>query len=192
MSWCIEKEIQPRPALQVYDGHLYKCALGFRDEVASCLDAGELDVYVVSAGYGIVHPLDPIQRYEAEMKGRVATLWREAGLVDVVSELIRVSRARRVFGFFTGPSHWKGQHAKYRCFFTEGLMAAIAGGAPVSTGACFYRAEGMGVPAIYGALGRTLLKGLRADFSSDFFAGYVDGQRDGNVLIRSEIICGSR
>ena len=74
----------------------------------------------------------------------------------------------------------------YRYFFTEGLKAAIGAGAIVSDGRCFHRAEGMGVRAINGALGRTLLRGLRAGFSARFLAEYKDGQRDGNVVIRTD------
>ena len=55
------------------------------------------------------------------MKGKVATLWRNLGLVGVISELILNSHAQRVFGFFAGPSDWSGSHTKYRYFFTEGV-----------------------------------------------------------------------
>ena len=76
----------------------------------------------------------------------------------------------------------------YRYFFTEGLKAAIGAGAIVSDGSCFHRAEGMGVHAINGALGRTLLRGLRADFSERFLVQHKEGQRDGNVLIRTDTL----
>ena len=188
MSGCIEGASASGPALSVYDGGVFKSAPGFREEVNRHLNAGHVDLYVLSAGYGVVHALDPIQLYEAEMKRGVAALWREAHLVDVVSELIAVSRARRVFGFFAGPSRWNRTDAMYRYFFTEGLKAAIGAGAVVSDGRCFHREEGMGVRAINGALGRTLLRGLRADFSKRFLAEYKDGQRDGNVLIRTDTL----
>jgi len=61
-------------------------------------------------------------------------------------------------------------------------------GATVDTAACFYREEGRGTNAITGALGRALLKGIRADFSSDFLGEYAIGRLDGNVIIRSETI----
>ena len=122
------------------------------------------------------------------MKGRVATFWRDAGLTAVISELIRNSRSRRVFGFFAGPSHWSGAHAKYRYFFTEGVKAAVAMDATVDTAACFYREDGRGTNAITGALGRALLRGIRAKFSSGFLNEYAIGRPDGNVIIRSETI----
>ena len=191
MSACIDEAIQPCAALRQYDGGLYNSTLEFREDIARYLNADRLDLYIISAAYGLVHAVDPIQPYEAEMKGSVATLWREAGLVEVISELIRVSRAQRAFGFFAGPSHWSGAHAKYRYFFTEGVKAAVTSGATISTSACFYRAWGRGTRAINGALGRALLRGLGADFSSRFLAEHTNGWRDGNVLIRSESIHGS-
>lgn len=188
MSGCIESGSAYGPALSVYDLGVFNSEPGFREEVTNHLNTGHIDLYVLSAGYGVVHALDPIQLYEAEMKGRVATLWREAGLVNVVAELIAVSRARRVFGFFAGSSQWSSSSAMYRYFFTEGLRAAIGARAIVSDGRSFHRAEGMGVRAINGALGRTLLRGLRADFSRRFLAEHEDGQYDGKVLIRTDTL----
>ena len=58
----------------------------------------------------------------------------------------------------------------------------------VQTAACFYREAGLGTRAINGALGRTLLKGLHANFSSRFLAEHAIGRPDGNILIRCEFI----
>ena len=108
MSPCIEGNSRPCRALLQYDGGLYNAQASFRDDIARGLNAGRLDLYILSAGYGLVHALDPIRPYEAEMKGRVATMWRDAGLPEVIAELICASRARRAFGFFAGPAHWSG------------------------------------------------------------------------------------
>ena len=192
MSSCLEQDMRPCAALRQYDGGLYNSDPEFREVVERHLESGRLDLYILSAGYGLVHALDPIRPYEAEMKGRVATFWRDAGLTAVISELVRNSRSRQVFGFFAGPSHWSGAHAKYRYFFTEGVNEAVAMGATVDTVACFYREEGRGTNAITGALGRTLLRGIRAEFSSGFLDEYVTGRPDGNVVIRSDTIRNSR
>ena len=186
MSKCVEEDVRPCNALRQYDGGLYRSDFDFRENLTRHLKTGRIDLYIISAGYGIVHALDPILPYEAEMKGKVATLWRNLGLVGVISELIRMSHAQRVFGFFAGPSHWSGSHTKYRYFFTEGVKEASASGAMIKTATCFYRAAGQGANAITGALGRTLLHGLREDFSSRFLAGYTTGHAYGNVLIRSD------
>ena len=191
MSACLERHLPPCAALRQYDGGLYNSDPEFREVVKRHVEEGGLDLYIVSAGYGLVHALDPIQPYEAEMKGRVATFWRDAGLVDVISEVVCSSRARRVFGFFAGPSHWSGAHAKYRSFFTQGVNEAVAMGATIDTAACFYREDGMGTKAITGALGRALLSGVREDFSAGFLDEYSVGRRDGNVVIRSETIRGA-
>ena len=119
MNACLERNMLPCAALRQYDRGLYNSDPDFRDLVEKRLDSGRLDLYIISAGYGLVHALDPIQPYEAEMKGRVATFWRDAGLTAVISELVRSSRSRRVFGFFAGPSHWSGAHAKYRYFLRK-------------------------------------------------------------------------
>ena len=188
MSACLEQDTRPCAALRQYDGRLYNSDPRLREVVERHLESGRLDLYIISAGYGLVHALDPIRSYEAEMKGRVATFWRNAGLSAVVSELVRNSRSQRVFGFFAGPSHWSGAHAKYRYFFTEGVKAAVATETTVDTAACFYREDGRGTNAIMGALGRALLKGVRANFSSGFLDEYAIGLPDGNVVIRSETI----
>ena len=188
MSAYIEQDMRPCTALRQYDGGLYNSDPEFREIVERHLESGRLDLYIISAGYGLVHALDPIQPYEAEMKGRVAAYWRDAGLIGVISELVRFSRSRRVFGFFAGPSHWGDARAKYRYFFTEGVKEAIALGATVDTAACFYREDGRGTNAITGALGRALLRGIRAKFSSSFLDEFTIGRPDGNVVIRSETI----
>ena len=61
-------------------------------------------------------------------------------------------------------------------------------GATADTAACFYREDGRGTNAITGALGRALLRGIRAAFSPDFLDEYAIGRPDGNVIIRSETI----
>ena len=188
MSACLEQVIRPCAALRQYDGRLYNSDPRFREVVERHLESGRLDLYIISAGYGLVHALDPIRPYEAEMKGRIATFWRDAGLTAVISELVRNSRSRRVFGFFAGPSDWSGDHAKYRYFFTEGVYEAVAMGATLDTAACFYREDGQGPTAILGALGRALLGGIRAKFSSGFLDEYAIGRPDGKVVIRSEKI----
>ena len=186
MSACVDENVGPCTALRQYDGGFYNADASFRDDLARGLGTGRLDLYILSAGYGVVHALDPIRPYEAEMKGRVASLWRDTGLSGVIAELIHISRARRVFGFFAGPAHWSGAHAKYRYFFTEGVRAAAASGAALDTAACFYRDAGRGTSAITRALGRALLRGLDSDFSPGFLAEYAVGHVDGSVIIRSE------
>ena len=93
------------------------------------------------------------------MKGKVATMWRDIDLPAIVAELIRTSHARKIFGFFAGPAHWSGAHAKYRHFFTEGVRAAASSGSTFETAAWFYRDAGRGTGAITGALGRALCTG---------------------------------
>lgn len=186
MSECVEQDVRPCNALRQYDGGLYRSDSKFRENLTRYLKTGRIDLYIISAGYGIVHALDPIHPYEAEMKGKVATLWRNLGLVGVISELIRMSHVQRVFGFFAGPSDWSGSHTKYRYFFTEGVKEASASGSRINTATCFYRASGLGVNAITGALGRTLLHGLGEDFSSRFLAKYTTGHSYGNVLVRAD------
>ena len=115
-------------------------------------------------------------------------MWRNIGLPAIVAELIRTSHARKIFGFFAGPAHWSGAHAKYRHFFTEGVRAAASSGITLETAACFHRVAGRGTGAITGALGRALLHGLHEDFSSRFLTEYVSGRSDGGVIVRAEVL----
>ena len=188
MRACLDLNISQCPALDRYDGNLYKSESNFREAVLHQLKTEALELYIISAGYGIVHALDPIHPYEAEMKGSNGRLWRDVGLVSVISELICTSSACQVFGFFAGPSNWAGAHAKYRYFFTEGVKMAIANHTTLDKAVCFFRESGWGSNAINGALGRTLIHGLRAKFSSRFLSEYTVGRLDGNVVIRSEIV----
>ncbi len=191
MSACIEWDGQPDGALMRYDGGLYNAHTSFRDDLLRDIRIDRIDLYILSAGYGIIHALDPILPYEAEMKGKVAKMWRNIGLMEVIAELIRVSGARRVFGFFSGPAHWSGAHAKYRHFFTEGVKAAASSGAALDIAVCFYRHAGLGTGAITGALGRALSHGLHEDFSRCFMAEYAIGHADGSVIVRSETLAGA-
>ena len=188
MSSCIEKNSPPCRALLQYDGGLYNARASFRDDLVRGLSASRLDLYILSAVYGVVHALDPIHPYEAEMKGKVATMWGNIGLPAIIAELIHAAHARKVFGFFAGPAHWSGAHAKYRHFFTEGVKAAALSGIMLETAACFYRDAGQGTRAITGALGRALLHGLHEDFSPRFLTEYASGRTDGGVIIRAEVL----
>lgn len=59
MSGCVEGGSARGPALSVYDGGVFKSEPGFREEVTRHLNAGHVDLYVLSAGYGVIHALDP-------------------------------------------------------------------------------------------------------------------------------------
>ena len=183
MSYCVDKSIPQLPALQLYDGWFYRCAPDFRQRIRDAVLSDQVCLYVVSAGYGIVHALEAIHPYEAKMKGETAASWSDTGLVSVIEELINNLKPKRVFGFFAGSPHWSKGNASYRYFFTHGAMQAATSTPCIETAACFYRSQGQGVNAIMGALGRTLLCGIETGFSEPFVNSCRSGREDGNVTI---------
>jgi len=188
MSYRADQSIRNIPALQLYDGHLYRCDPSFRQRIRDAVLSDQICLYIVSAGYGLVHAFESIHMYEAEMSGKTSRSWRDTGLVSVIEELISTLKPKRVFGFFAGPPHWSGAHAKYRYFFTQGARAAAVSTPSGETAACFYRSEGRGVGAIMGALGRTLLRGIETGFSEHFVDCYRSGRKDGNVTIAVDLL----
>jgi hypothetical protein len=75
--------------------------------------------------YGIVDAYEPLHKYEAKMQGKVATLWRNYKLDKIISDLLLNLKPSNVLGFFTGSEYWSNAGAKYRYFFTTGLVQAL-------------------------------------------------------------------
>jgi len=186
MEHCIEGDSRPTPAVHLYSGSFY-----------SAFDAGlverliyseKLRLFIISAGYGVLDAFEPARNYDAEMKGRVARYWRDAGLADVIDDICLALTPKQVYGFFAGEPVWSGSGAKYRYFFTEGIKKALRSGFKPARAGCFYRESGRGVSAILGALGRTfsscLSKGLDCDEIVE--AAKTGGLKEGGIVIGYE------
>lgn len=110
-------------AVLSYAAHFYRAAPLLRQAARE-----GPPVTIIRAGYGLVGLADPIRPYDRVMAGEVAELWRTLGLPEAIGELIRVSGADRVFGFFAGSGEWTGPGSKYRWFFEEGIRRALRTG----------------------------------------------------------------
>lgn len=153
-------------ALFLYTGAFYR-ELNLR-AIVSAIQAGTLRLFILSAGYGVVDAFEPLQEYDAEMKGQVAKHWREQGLDEIISQLLLTIKPRHVFGFFAGSESWSDPGAKYRHFFIEGLNKAQESGSNVGLSGCFFRSAGRGTSAILGSMGRTFRDLVNSNFDETF------------------------
>jgi len=89
--FCLESPLQP--AMVWYTGIMYE-TLGFRDALDAAFQRG-LHCLIVSAGYGLLRPDDPIHKYNLKMS-ETLTIWRDR-LPQVLADYIRSNGVRRVF-----------------------------------------------------------------------------------------------
>ena len=87
--------------------------------------------------------LEPLHKYEAKLQGRVASLWRNCYLEDVVCDLLLTTRPSSIFGFFAGETYWSNAGAKYRYFFTSGMRRAQQRGLKTQLSGYFHRYSDM-------------------------------------------------
>lgn len=184
MEYCIKKDSGRTSALHLYKGALYSAIRSYLPTIVNDIKSGEYKLYIISAGYGVVNALEPINNYDETLEKTVAKQWRENNLEDVIAEIIVNEKALSVFGFFAGSPFWSGSGSKYRYFFTEGLKQSISQGSELDIGGCFYRNEGRGVTAILGSLGRTFVDLINNQFDNSFINNIEENFRvDGNVEI---------
>jgi len=184
MQYCIEHTSPKTSAIDLYTGSPYNVFLPDKKEIVELIQSARLRLIIISAGYGIVDALEPINDYDAMMKGKVATNWRNANLTNVIADLLLQEQPTRIYGFFAGGSNWQTSSSSYRYFFTEGVKNALRKGLNTELNGCFYRIEGRGVKAILGSLGRTFKELLKSDFSDSYVNKvYENGRYDGNVKI---------
>lgn len=150
-------------ALYLYKGAFYR-QLSLRD-LTTEIQTGRLRLFILSAGYGIVDTFEPLQKYDAEMKGEVARHWKAFGLEEIITELLLTLKPKSVFGFFAGNEDWSSPGAKYRSFFVEGLNGALSEGLDIGPSGCFFRSAGLGTTAILSALGRVFMDLVRSRYS---------------------------
>ena len=150
-------------ALFLYKGAFYQ-QLNKRGIIGE-IQNNRLRLFILSAVYGIVDAFEPLQYYDAELKGKVAKHWKEYELEEIICELLLTLEPKYVFGFFAGSEAWSDPGAKYRYFFVEGLYKAIGKDLNAELSGCFFRQSGLGTTQILGSLGRTFMDLLRGDFS---------------------------
>ena len=82
-----KKSASPGPAIQVYTGVLY-AALGWDLLTQSQQKLGEKSIAIISAKYGVLRPLDPIEPYKEKINSRKMAPLVEKSLGGIESELI--------------------------------------------------------------------------------------------------------
>ena len=159
---------QPTSSLYLYTGHFYSPLNPNLNNLTNAILAGNFKLIIISASDGLIDGLEPIYKYNAEMKSNIASQWRNFGLVNIISDLLITINPAKVFGYFAGGANWSNAGAKYRYFFTEGLRMAISNGLSPQIGGCFFRDSGMGLVGILRSLGQTFLDHFSHNFSQQF------------------------
>lgn len=176
MSQFVNQGSLQTAAIYLYKGYLYHTLQPYINAVLQKVFSGELRIIIISAGYGVIDAFEPIHNYDATLQGEAAYKWKENRLVDVIGDLLLANKPSMVFGFFAGKRDWTGPGAKYRYFFSEGLRKALESGLTIECGGCFFRVEGLGVPAILGSLGKTFLDFMQSGFDTRFI---LDTEKQG-------------
>jgi cytoplasmic iron level regulating protein YaaA (DUF328/UPF0246 family) len=82
-----KKSVLPGPAIQVYTGVLY-AALAWDQLAAAQREKGAESIAIISAKYGVVRPLDPIEPYKEKINNKKMAPLVEKSLAGIESELI--------------------------------------------------------------------------------------------------------
>ena len=82
-----KKSVSPGPAIQVYTGVLYG-ALGWDRLTKAQQKLGAESIAIISAKYGVVHPLDPIEPYKEKINNKKLAPLVEKSLAGRETELI--------------------------------------------------------------------------------------------------------
>ena len=119
------------PAVSLYNGALYNQCQGSMEAVASGRHPG-IDLLIVSAYYGLVHPAEPIADYDLRMGDKVGgvkvyCLWRQLGLGAVLEDYVRRRNITNVWSLLSKShpysqyqqaldSFWKNVKGKVNCW----------------------------------------------------------------------------
>jgi cytoplasmic iron level regulating protein YaaA (DUF328/UPF0246 family) len=98
-----KKSPTPGPAIQVYTGVLYT-ALGWSTLTKAQQKAGQASIAIISAKYGVVRPMDPIQAYKEKINNKKLAAQVAGALDGVESELIIDCRSSTYQTVWQSPS----------------------------------------------------------------------------------------
>lgn len=130
-----------QPALRLYTGQPYKTP-GLRDSLVSLVKSG-LHCVIVSGGYGLVRPEEPIHYYEAQIQ-RTAPVWRRR-IPLLLAEYVERQRIQRSFGAFSRqygnvvPTHLTGNDWRAVPVFRRGDEGSAYHEAPRRVGSAVMR-----------------------------------------------------
>jgi len=110
---CIDTSSPLTPALKLYSPGICYSVDGFCEAVTEALAVGRSEVLILSGGYGLVHPAERIQYYEASIQ-RTKCVWRHV-LPGLLLDYIKMQKIARAFIACSseywsaiGPEHWRG------------------------------------------------------------------------------------
>jgi len=166
MQYCIDHGSDETSALTLYTGYFYKPLN--KNEVYDAIFEGKLTLIIISAGYGIINALEPINNYDEILNGKVARIWRDNGLANVIAEYLLHQKPNKIYGFFAGEEYWPYSSSAYRYFYTEGVRKSMENGLKVDLAGCFYRESGSGTSNILKALGSVFNNFLSLNFDQDY------------------------
>ena len=69
---CIKSDSNLINALSRYNGHLYNVAPSFKQKLFNAIKENKLDLFIISAGFGIVHAFERIPDYDLRMDNKIA------------------------------------------------------------------------------------------------------------------------
>lgn len=183
---CLVPDSTPTSALHLYRGLIYGPLREEKDNMLAKIDKGLFRLFIISPVYGIVDAQEKIKDYDEAMKRNIARYWCNAGLREIIKELLLTVKPKRIFGYFIGNRESNKYQAPYRHFFTQGLVAACNDGLECDIAGCFH---GRGLAGLT-ALGNCMLEHYSVGFSEEF-AEHVEehGCRYKNTIISFDRYC---
>lgn len=114
------------PAVSLYDGTLYNQCRGSMEAVASGRYP-EIDLLIVSAYYGLVHPAEPIAGYNLHMGDKVGgvkvyRLWQQLGVGTVLEDYVRRQEITHIWSLLASQYQkalnpfWRNLKGKVDCW----------------------------------------------------------------------------
>lgn len=114
------------PAVSLYNGALYNQCQGSMEAVASGRHPG-IDLLIVSAYYGLVHPAEPIAGYNLHMGNEVGgvkvyRLWQQLGVGTVLEDYVRRQEITHVWSLLASQYQkalnpfWRNLKGKVDCW----------------------------------------------------------------------------
>ena len=151
---ALQPESPLLPAMVWYTGNPYKVA-GFRAALDSAFERG-LRCLIISAGYGLLRPDDPIHKYDLRM-AETLPIWKRR-LPEILADYISRNGVKRVFGtlsakYFEAVADVQGRASDAKLRWCVPQYDPRAGGAPVTQ-----------IPE---AVGHAVIDLVRSDFNPD-------------------------
>jgi hypothetical protein len=184
----------PTAAIYLYHGRLLWARIaGILPQLVSDVRNGNLEIFILSAGYGVIHCFESGQEYNGELQGRIASYWIDQYSLDnIISNIILKNKPDQVYGYLTGPDQ-KLRSYQYRYTFCEGVRIARAKGFGGLAG-CFGVISGIGSSGVSPYLADILIRHHGQGFNYQWAINSAnwpspgDGLRGGSGQIGFQIL----